>query len=425
MLLKEKIVNLSKRKYFNSFSKVFASTLANNISAFAITLLATKALPTSEFGVFGLYIAIVTVGSLILNFGLNISTIGLYKQVKDIKLLSISLLWNITQGIILILLSGYVYKLLYLAFPLLEGRQTEVTNIVIATALLNIWSTIRSCDQAIGDYKSYAVNTFIYSGLRIITLGIGYWFFDSSTNLFISSLYVIPLAVLITYNLITKYVHQFQFLSISYFRTNFLRLINYGKWVVLSSIAYILISRLPQYQLAGANQEHQLALYGASVTFLGIMSLVNDSVRSILLPELMGLKTVQELVNYKKVLASKWLIFAGIIMFFIGSVTGFQLLFMGQEYKDSILIFVIQSFGLATAMYIGYFNVLIHRLGRPNIEAVANLLKLLLMLIAIQFIPQTALSFSIAFTFILVAGEAGTYLILRLLVIKEFLKGEQ
>lgn len=398
---------LTKNKFsqhFGNFKKVFLSTLINNLVAFAITLYATKSLEIEDFGVLALYISFIGIGSLLVNFGFSVSIIRFYKKYKNPDVFYTSILWNLVQVFLILFLSTPIYSNLVGSFPLLKGKFWEVFYVLFAISLLNVWQTLRASDQAEGDFKSYRNNTYLYAGIRTICFFI-FLLLNPSKQInyiyFIHFLFTIPLSVLLLYNLGTR----FRLKRFSFKFKIFFKLINYGKWIVASGVAFVLILRLPQMNLANAGQEGQLGLYGTSLTFLAIFSLINESVRSILLPEVIGFDSEEKLDKFKKKLISIFPIYLLICGFTVLGLSVFQYFFMSGVYQQAIVIFIVQSIGLALTMFIGYYNVLIHNIGKPHIDAITNLLRISILFIVLPLIPQTALSFSLGLVSILVLGE--------------------
>lgn len=403
MLLRLKEV-IASGLYLN-FGKVFTSNLANNFTAFLITLSATKTLDANNFGVLTLLVSFVNIGSMLLNFGGGIFLIKSYKLNQQKSVFNLTLIWNIIQGVAICFLLKPLSILLSAVFPILEQDIEAVSYTLIAMIFLNIWITIRACDQASENFTAFANNTFLYSGLRVCAFLL--FFFNDSLSLitYINSIYVIPLSIVIVYNLIQNLIPIQGSFKIDKLVSLVIELINYGKWVVVSGIAYVLISRLPQMKLAHGSDQEQLALYGASLTFLSVMALVNDSVRSLLLPKVIGLESAEKILSYKSTLVSKLPLYSIICSLAILSLVAFQYIFMGNEYQKAIIPFLIQSVGLAATMYLGYFSTLVHRMGKPYIDTVSNILRFISFIILIEFIPKTALWYSVAFSVIIIAGE--------------------
>ena len=185
--------------------------------------------------------------------------------------------------------------------------------------------------------------------------------------------------------------------------------------MAISSLSYAALARLPQFALARGAPE-QLGLYSAGLTFLAAFSLMNESLRTILIPEVASLGTGAARNAFRAKLWRWGPIFV-VVLFLTMVGAGFvQWKLLGAVYRDSVPVFGVLALATAATIYLGLFNMLVHAHGIPSIDAKVNLGRVAFLagLLFAARSPLSALWAAVLFGAVLVAGEAVLYVIVLL-----------
>ncbi|WP_221567169.1 hypothetical protein [Alkalihalobacillus sp. TS-13] len=281
---------------------------------------------------------------------------------------------------------------------------------LLCGAVFNLWNMFRYIEQAKGKYESFALITSIYSLSKIIFFSLFWWYDLITINNLIGSIYFYPFIILMLFNLVRvigdndykKY--KIKIREILYFLKI---MVKYARWVSLSNVAFLLISRSPQFFLANYSSDKDVAMYGVALTFISVFSLFNNSLRTIILPEvtLMNIKNISDYTRFSKLISSKKKLYFIICTVFILGISIFQAIFLENIYVDSIFIFLIMAIGQVIIIYIGILNTAIHSIGLPNIDAINNVLRLLFVLTFLIMLPKSVYVVSFIYVFITLLGE--------------------
>jgi O-antigen/teichoic acid export membrane protein len=403
------------------FTGILGANAFNNFATFLITVYTARALGPEEFGRLALSISITFLLSLILDFGLSITLVRIYNietspeeragyirtivGFKILSLLALVPLAFVLQGIttqVLPVLSGYG-SLVYLAF--------------LCGGLHSIWTTVRAAEQARRDFRSFRRYTFIYGVLRFLGFGTLLLFYEVSPTSVLAVLYALPPTGLILYSWFSDYrpfwsataVHACRSSAYSRLKTAF----SYGKWVALSGICYVTLLYIPQFMLARAANETEVGLYGAGLTFVAAFSLVNDALRTVILPDVTALSSSSDRLAFRRRFLRLGPAFFSVALFALGFMAFAQYYLLGGAFTASIPIFIILGLATIVTIYLGIFNLLVHSHGVPKLEAINNLARMAALTLLLLVGPKTALSACLTSAGVLVVGELIVYAILR------------
>jgi O-antigen/teichoic acid export membrane protein len=170
---------------------------------------------------------------------------------------------------------------------------------------------------------------------------------------------------------------------------------------------------LPVFALARASNAKEVGLYGAALALITVLSLMNDALRTIILPDVSALRTSLERRTFRKRVLRVAPVFFGIATLTLASMALMQYYVLGGVYSASIPVFLILGGSLVFAIYIGIFNTLVHSHGVPRLEATNNLGRIVVLAFLLFLLPKTAMFMSLAFALVLVAGEIRIYIVLR------------
>jgi O-antigen/teichoic acid export membrane protein len=401
---------------------ILGANAFNSFAAFLITVYAARAFGPEEFGRLVLAISITTLLSLILDFGLSITLVRLYnietspderagyiRTILGFKILSL---------LALVPLAFVLQRITTQVLPVLSGYGDLVYLAFLCGGLQSIWTTVRAAEQARRDFRSFRRYTFTYGVLRFLGFGAFLLFYEASPTGVLAVLYALPVIIgLILYSWFSGYrrfwsataVYAHRSSAYSRLKTVF----SYGIWVALSAICYATLFNVPQFTLARTANETEVGLYGAGLTFVAAFSLVNEALRTVILPDVAALSSSSDRLAFRRRLFRLGPAFFSIALFALGFTAFAQYYLLGEAYTASIPIFIILGLATIVTIYLGIFNLLVHSHGVPRLEATNNLARAAALPLLLLVVPKTALSACLTLASVLVVGELIVYAMLR------------
>jgi O-antigen/teichoic acid export membrane protein len=400
---------------------ILGANAFNNFAAFLITVYAARAFGPEEFGRLALAISFTTMLSLILDFGLSITLVRIYnietspderagyiRTILGFKVLS--LLALVPFAFVLQAITTQV-------LPILSGYGGLVYVAFLSGGLHSIWTTVRAVEQARRDFRSFSRYTFTYGVLRFLGIGTLLLFYEASPISVLGVLYALPLIGLILYSWFSGYrpywsapaVHACRSSPYSRLKTAF----TYSIWVALSAICFTQLFYLPQFMLARTANETEVGLYGAGLTFVAAFSLVNEALRTVILPDVTALSSSSDRLAFRRRFFRLGPAFFSVALFALGFTAFAQYYLLGGAYIASIPIFIILSLATIVTIYLGIFNLLVHSHGIPRLEATNNLARVAALTLLLLIVPKTAMSACLTLACVLVVGELIVYALLR------------
>ncbi|WJY26413.1 lipopolysaccharide biosynthesis protein [Sporosarcina trichiuri] len=404
----KKILKLYKTKGIRTISGVLSANIFNQAISFLIIILATKLLSVSDFASFAIAMSITMLWGLFLDFGLSTTIVRKFNTLevenKKRDFLRLSYYWKILVCLINIIISFPLTKLSIFYYPILQGYEYLIYISYLSGGLLSLWMTVRAIEQAQKNFANFKKYTFIYGLLRLILISLILVFDKFEVSYVFLTLYALPLFLLLLLDVVKNSgfmkglykANWKEFLLISF---------SYSKWVALSGLCFILLLRLPQFTLGASTSEKEVALYSSAITFVVVFSLLNDAIRTVIMPDIANIKTSEQRKAYKAKLL-KFLPVVFVLGFVIIGIISVMIFFLLDEvYKESIPVFWIIGVANVMMIYIGLFNILIHSYGVPKIDAINNLIRLSVLIVLLILVPKNALIVSLTYAIVAVLGE--------------------
>ncbi|MBD2251575.1 lipopolysaccharide biosynthesis protein [Nostoc parmelioides] len=398
---------------------VLSANIFNNFSSFAITILAARLFGPAEFAKFALAVAVTTNLSSVLDFGTSVALVRLYNVASDdeekISLLIVINKWKFGLLLLTICFSYPGSKLLAKTLPMLQSTGLLINLAIISGGLLSIWTTTRAIEQAQKKFQAFQKYTLVYGLLRLITALIFLMLNKISNTTIIVSLYFLPLSLLISYRQISEMV-SYGYKNV-FFTTNEIKLLKsifyYGVWVGIAGILFSFMYQIPQFILARKTDPTEVGIYSASLTFLPVFLLINDAIRTIILPDVSAIKDAKSRQLFRKRMWQISPIFFGVMITVLIIMSCVQYFLLGQVYKASIPVFLVMGVSTLLAMYLGYSNTLIHSIGIPHVGAVVNMISAVTLTLLSIILQQSAFFMSFILGSVLIFGEVSTYLVVK------------
>lgn len=397
-------------------SQVVVANGFNNLASFAISLHAARELGPEQFGQVGLVLAIVSVGVVFLDSGVSIALVREYNTDADRERLAL-LVGGVLKAKLLqvILLAALAYPLAHLLryfLPVLNNPDILTAGIVSA-ALLSLWTSVRSLEQARRDYSTFTRYIYLFGGLRFGVYGITLVLGKITPMSVILCLYLVPLALLLFYTVVLRErtalrIHR---IDLAPEARALWAAARYGSWVAGATLFLSLFSRVPLLVLARRSTARELGLYSAALTFVAGFGLIWDAISTVIVPEVSALQTAQARLRFRALLLNKLFLMFTILASAVGACMFAQGFLLGPAYQGSVAIFFILGSSTAVCMCISVNNNLVHAYGIPQTMTYMNLGRLILLGCVVCLWPHpNAINVAIIWGLTMLAGDTGLYL---------------
>ena len=368
---------------------VFASTLTIQVMTFAILAIAALVMTTDAFARLSLIVAATMLTSGLFELGLNLTSTKMYGDTRDEAFLR----------------TASLIRLLCVPLGMLIGVAAfawGATDIGVGTGLgaaLNLWNGIRASDQARQDYRGFATASLAFAATRGLA-GFSALYAMGDPVLTAVAIYAVPVigAALST--------------SARYAVEAFIGprrpagdMLWYATHVYLNALAFIAIPYVPQFVIASRVDATAAGTYGLILIFTGPISLFVYSLRSVLLPKMLGEKS--QLEDWMWSWPGCFTIIAlWIVLMAGGALLGHGLgVYYAQKFPEIGSAFPVYFAGFSATAFIGLYSLSVHTLGLPQISTWIGLAKFTVLL-ALLSVTGTTLSEVVTLTaIVMVAGE--------------------
>jgi O-antigen/teichoic acid export membrane protein len=401
------------KTFSSNVGYIFLANLLNNLTIFIANIIIARKFGHEVFGLFSVAVNIALTTLMISEFGMNLTMIRFYKlHIDDYEKRNAVLFWNlyfktaVFGGLLLIAL---LFSNLISRFLIQDKNQTLLIGIALLSGgVLGFWSYFKAYFQATNRFKVIAVTTLIYAILRLVFLG----FFilkplEHFEELLFLGVYIFPLFFVL-------------FFTVGIFRREFLlkrpdknklqsigkETFRYSKWVAISGITYVLIQKNMVFIVTAFGGLKQVSILSAALIFTAAFSLINDSVVQVLFPRMVEL-TGAEISRYRiKMLRVIPFVFIGLVVL-MAVLSLVMIVALGEKYRASLAIFWIMGIGTALSITVGFYNIFLHTLRKPEFQAYVNISMLVLFSIACVFLIQKfgLVAVAIAYSITLLFGE--------------------
>ncbi len=401
--------------------KILAASAFNNAVSLGVTVFAARQLGPAEFGKFALAVSAATLLALALDFGLSLTLVRIYNaepnRTEGLRMVTAVLRVKLALLLFAAALSYPVSTLIVRWGPaLLAGSTDLVALAIVSGALLNLWVGVRAGEQAGGDFGTFARFTVLYGLLRLISAAVLVIAGTVTGMGVFAILYPIPLVALLGWNLAASHRSVLTPTPTDGWSAELTRLrraATYSMWVAVSTFTFTSLSRLPQFALARRSSAVDVGLYSAALSILAFFSLLNDAVRTTLLPRVAALRTRHERRDWNRRLLELTPIVLGGLGLGVISAAGALYFVMGPAYQSSAPLFLLLGGATAVTIQLGLFTMMVHAHGIPDLDARVNVGRLLVLGLLLVVLPPNATTAAISFATVLVLGETGLYLLLR------------
>ena len=383
------------RGRLKDFIRILGSGLAVNVSTFVVLALAPIALGTESFATLTLVVAGTLFGVTLLDAGLYTTTIRQFAATKDARIIGGALRIRFSM----LAVSATVALLAFSTHDLVA-----FSIAALCAGFLNVWNGLRSIDLAREDHAAFARANFAMSAARLafgpLALLTGSWLWVSI------ALFVVPVLVVGA----VRARGLVRDLAVGRLRV-LGALLGYSTPVYLSALAYGACTYLPQAIAAARLDDIAVGSLGVALMLATPLILANAALRAMLLPRISaGGRLSDELglrPGGKLILAA-----VAIVLVLSGVVIGSQLVY-GFRFPDIGLISGAILMGYVAAIPFALASMTVHRIGRPGIEAIVNMARLLVTGPLLWFAASSAVVLAATAALLLLLGEIALFLVVR------------
>jgi hypothetical protein len=370
-------------------SSLFVGQAAFSVSTFLVFGGLAFLLPTELYG----KVTYVNAGVLfllsVLDFGLSISTVAVFTRTGNHGVLSADVCHR--WSLFLLCLAGA-------SFIKILGHGHFALMLLFASAL-NITIGLRPLFQVIGRPQDYVFNSLLLSLCRLISLPVVALTGDGWLGLAVYFFAPLPLALRAYVDLKLGPAPSWRV---------YIGLIRYSLPVAVSAASFVIIPLLPMFAISSNFGSVTAASFGVVLTVLAPLSLVMVALRAVLMPaDIAGVDMPR--------IARPWLIGLSLpvaiaIITAVGSLS-ISLLFADYRLAPSLFA-IFFPFYAATAL-IGLFNVRAHRLKATGIEAMVNVWRAMVTIVALLLLGKSPEFIVLICGVVLLFGEVWLGLYLR------------
>lgn len=350
---------------------VFVSTLAIQLTTFAILAIAALIMPAEAFARLSLIVAATMLSLAIAELGMDTASARMYCDTKDEGYLRTAFAVYLTSLPVIALIAG---STAYVA------GATDIGLGIALGGILNLWNALRSCDQARQDYRSFWRASFAFAALRLVAGG-GTLYLTRDPVLTAAATYALPVVA----GLLSTSA-RYAFEAFAGPRRAIGELAWYTAHVYCSTVSFIAMPYISQFIMAARLDATAIGSFGLILAFCGPISLLMYSLQSVVFPVMVGGgKALEDLIWSWKGLS---VILCSILALIVGGAIVGQGLdfFYGHKYQGIATAFMIYFAGFSITSMVGLYSISQHTQGVPQYSNAINLIRVVtLTLLLSQF----------------------------------------
>lgn len=355
------------RRVFQDATTTFLSTVLVQAVTFGILAVSGAILDVHAFARLSIIVATIMMSSGLTEFGLNATATKFYGDTRDEGFLTLAFAARIALVPAGVAMGAAVW---------LCGLRDIGLGIAIGP-ILNIWNGMRATDQARQDYASFARMSIAFALARVVG-GVAALLLNADVTLVALAIYALPVLG-VSASASGKFVRS----ALSSRHPKLAGVARYAAHIHLNTIAFIAVPYVPQYIIASRLDATAVGTYGLIVTFTAPVSLLIYSLRSVLLPHMLGAASEVERLMWSR----RSLIL--ILALWVGLMAGGAIISAGLDmvyrhrFPQLEQVFMLYFFGYSGAAAIGFYSLSIHTRGLPHLASAIGIIKLLVLMPAL------------------------------------------
>ncbi|MBM7567318.1 oligosaccharide flippase family protein [Paenibacillus sacheonensis] len=271
------IINLLKKKHIASSTTVLGTNVLSGISTFTSLTLAAKMLTIDQFGSVIFLLAVITIASQIVDFGMDINIIRSPESEINRSFFNATIV-KVTTFVLLIPISFLVKWFIFNQ----SLTDVELLIIVVGSLLVGINNMLLAKYQSSELYVKYAASKLSVTLFRFAIVLIGF-ILHSSYMFIVIGYFILPYVSSLIRTII--YCSQFRIGGIKLEAAYMKQQLIFGFWVMLSTLSSNLILNVDTLFVKYYIDLKQVAIYGVATLIISPISLLMSSLSTVLLPQ--------------------------------------------------------------------------------------------------------------------------------------------
>jgi O-antigen/teichoic acid export membrane protein len=394
------------KKVLRQTTLVATGSLVNGACLFLVNLVMARSLEQSVFGIFSLSVLVLTTMGELSDFGLNTGLLRFASyfissnQIENLKQL-VKTVWNWRVVISVILTCiGVIF-----AYPIAKYifGQSEIFKYfafasfgIGGVIMLGFLATFLQAKQL------FTYNAAIQSLKGLLRLGAVALlaFFHVKNLYYYLAVYIaVPWFLYFTNTLVLP--ENFRKAQIDTETRNKLnkQLANFSFWLTIASLTSIVAGKIDQVMVSHYVGLDEVAIYAVAWQFIQVLMVLGNSISSVLVPRIGGVRNKEELLNLiKRVMI--WLLCCVVLLAILIYPSQYLItFFFGANYAASTPIYLVLAYGTLAYIIIIPFSLSITVYNKTYIAALAGVFQLILnVVLNLLLIPRFGVM-GVAYTF--------------------------
>lgn len=369
--MKKMLKGIIKTATFRQSTITTTGTILNGLLGAVFYILLARFLGPSDFGLFTVSIAILTMIADIVDFGTNtglvrhVSSSLVNEKEKALKFLKLALMFKFAMWIG-VLVVGYILSPLIAGELFAKAQLTtplRLTMIGVGGALLFSFAT--SSLQALQRYFVWSFVNITTNSLRLILILM--LFFAGTMNLY-SGLISYIIMPFLGFSLALLFLPTLKIITVRNEKSEAKEFFHYNFWVAAFTIIAAVSARLDTFLSARLLTTFEIGLYGAATQLVSIIPQLDSALGVVAAPKFASFpdnKTM--LIYFKKLqLLVLGLAFMGILAL---PLTAYSIpLIFGVQYTQAIPVFIILFLAMLVFLIsLPVHNSIIYYFGKPQV----------------------------------------------------------
>lgn len=404
----EKLIKLIKAPTIKNIFIILSSKILASFFSFIYIYILIRKISVSEFGNYNLTVEMIALVTSLTDVGLTTGFVRFYSfyiindQIKAKYLLKYILKIKFTSSLIFI----FFINIFSLKISIFLFSNENYQNLIKISSILILFHTMEgfllSILQSKEKFLKFSVIVLGVALLKIVTL----LSLEKLGEINILNLLLNLLLISFCSCLSLSYFLKDE-LKIKYFISNEKKqevkkqLINFSKWVLLSSISVSIFMRLDVIMLKKLSTEIELGFYSGAQKMATILPIITASLTTVLMPKVSKIKEKSEFKGYiKKSFILSAVICIPLIIIYLSANT-FIPIFLGQKYENSIKIFKFLLLSYIFGIFVNPISLILYNLNKTKELSIMNLIQVFINYIGNRlFIPKYGALGAVASTFL-------------------------
>lgn len=399
-MVKQKLITLFQSKIVKDFGLVIVSRFLNAFLFLLFTFFMMSVLSVENYGEFSFFYSIASVVPFFLNLGIDTSLITITSKIENHQkyLNYLGLYWRLKFVLI------GIGVLMALSYMLIVGNELIFLSLM-AGITFGFSDCFKPPAEARKKFNFVSLTLPLRNTFLLILCGIFYWL-GYIDDVYVFIYCMIGANVLRIVAIYFVYVRKIAPLELKT-SLKFGDLFVFLKWIftkdlLITFVAQLEVLILGQLVLHEIVPKAELGYYSGAFTLSMVLSLVTNSLTSILLPEVAGKDDVKSLQSFIGKLFKSMLFVIPVCVVFYFIITAFVQFGFGEKYESSIPLFPIIILGTIFAFYANNISLIFYRKDRLFFLVLITFLKLVLGVILSFILIPIYESWGAAISFLMV-----------------------